>query len=194
MALIFLIAVPSAHVSMCMACAIGYSLGLPIDRYENRINKVVSFFAGGILFYTVYAGTTMLLLDWLGVGESSWGGGAIFTDPAWIYHTFINLALLAMFVTKKDRIEHVLAGIEIFMIGAPIMVVIERVFGRELWGSTRLIAGYVAVGLVLLLLHRAVAYLKPDFYVKALLATRKLIIVSLIIYTVLLLAIIPFTI
>ena len=61
-ALFILIFVPNAHVTMCMISAIGYSIGLPINRWEEKIARVTSFFSGGILFYTVYAGTTLILL------------------------------------------------------------------------------------------------------------------------------------
>jgi hypothetical protein len=188
-AILFLIFVPSAHVSMCMACAVGYSLGLPMDRYESTINKIVSFFSGGILFYTVYAGTTLLFIEWL-TREGGMDRELIFTDPAWIYHTLINIALLVMFFTRKDRMPFVLAGMEFFLITAPIMIGIQAVFGRELWGDVNRIIIYVAIGIILLIVHRLIA-LNTSLYLKLLPIVRKLIIISLIIYTILLLLIIP---
>jgi hypothetical protein len=188
-AIFFLIFVPSAHVSMWMACAVGYSLGLPVDRYENTINKVVSFFSGGILFYTVYAGTTLLFIEWL-TREGGMDRGLVFTDPAWIYHTLINIALLVMFFTRKDRIPFILAGMEFFLITAPVMIGIQAIFGRELWGDVSRIIIYVVAGITLLIVHRLVA-LNTSLYLKILPTVRKLIIISLVIYTILLLLIVP---
>lgn len=183
-AIFFLVFVPSAHVTMCMACAIGYSLGLPVEKYENKINRIISFLAGGILFYTIYAGTTLLLLGWLIAGKPE-ANQPVFADPAFIYHFIINFGILTLFITKKDRIEYVLYGIEAFMIGAPVMLLIQSILSRELWGDETTIAVYVIIGVLIFIIHRlAVMFLNQEQLVKLMLGVRKLIIISLIVYTI----------
>jgi len=190
-ALVLLVASSNAHVTMCMVCAVGYSVGLPMDRYEKTISKITSFFSGGILFYTIYAGTTLLFIEWAVDYDTRYSTGYIFTDSAWIYHTLINVAILVMFVTKKDRMEYVLLGIELFMLGAPIMYLLQKLLGRELWGSEQRVLLYVLIGLVLFIIHRLIGYMDRVFYKKLLVVVRKLMILSLIIYTIILLAIVP---
>lgn len=182
-ALLFLIFVPSAHVTMCMVCAVGYSVGLPMEKYEEKINKIVSFLAGGILFYTVYAGTTPLLIDWFqGFG---WEVGV------WIYHFVVNFALLVLFFTKKDRTRYILGGIEAFMIGSPVMFLIQGLFGREVEEGIGVVKLYVAIGLIILVIHQLLARFAGNFYIKLLPVIRKIIIGSLVVYVILQLIALP---
>lgn len=190
-AFLMLLFVPSAHITMCMACAVGYSIGLPIDKYENTINKVVSFLSGGILFYTIYTGSTFLLLDWFGPNPDPEEQFSVL-NVAFIYHTIINIALLVMFMTKKDRIEYVLGGIEAFMIGAPIMILIQNLFGRDLWGGLDAIIVYVVIGLIIFIVHRLTIIINKNFYLRAMLVFRKLVIFSLYVYLETFLLLIPF--
>jgi hypothetical protein len=182
-AFLFLVFVSSAHVTMCMVCAIGYSVGLPIDKYENMVNKIVSFFAGGILFYTVYAGTTPLLVTWF--GGYGWEIGA------WGYHFIINFALLVLFLTKKDRMPYLLGGLEAFMIGSPIMFLISGFFGRGLEGKEALIPLYILIGAGIFVFHQLIARLAVNFYAKSLVIIRWLVMLSLVVFAVLELVALP---
>lgn len=177
----------NAHVSMCMISAICYSLGLLTKK-----SKFASFFSGGILFYTIYAGSTLLLLGWFGIlHEEYHGEGFIFIDGSWIYHFLINFAILILFLTKSARIRYILTGLEIFLITSPIMLLIRQLFDRVLWGSPKRIIVYVSVGLILFIVHRLIALLGKEIYSKILIIVRKFIIISLLIYTVLLVIAIP---
>lgn len=183
-AVFMLIFVPNAHVSMCMVCAIGYSLGLPMEKHQETANKITSFFSGGILFYTVYAGSTFVFLEWLVDGPRS-AGLETMMDSAWIYHFFINFALLALFYTKHDKMQYVLGGMHAFMIGAPVMIGINYLTNREYMGGPEIIYGYVLVGLALWIYHRIKASGDPQRFIQYLQRWRTFIIYSLIFYTLL---------
>jgi len=175
-----------------MISAIGYSINLALQWNTKVISKVTSFFSGGILFYTIYAGTTLLLLGWFGMyQEEHQPDGLLIFDQAWMYHFLINIAILIMFFTKKDRIEYVLTGIEVFMITSPVMLIIRELTGRELWGDTNRIILYVIVGIVLFIIHRLIALLAKDIYPSILQITRKFIIISMFVYTAFVLAAVP---
>ena len=116
---------PDAHVTMCMSSAVCYSLFLIISKPKDLTEKLASFFAGGILFYTIYTGSTMMYFEWF--------ENFLWEPTSWMYHVLINLAILVLLITKKDRIEYILRGIEINMITSPIILIIHNLTGRELW-------------------------------------------------------------
>lgn len=189
----FLISSTNAHVTMCMLCAIGYSLSLLFNEFTNKCSKFISLFSGGILFYTIYAGTTLLLFEWAGMSNEDMRpeDQLIIFDPAWIYHFLINFAILVMFYTKKDKIEYVLTGIAVFMISSPVMLLIRKLFDRELWGDETKIGIYMIIGSILLLLHLLIYTFYNKNYNKFLVFMRRLIIASLVLYSVLVVLAIP---
>ena len=119
--------------------------------------------------------------------------GLLLLDPAWIYHFFINLAILTMFYTKKDNVKYILFGLQGFLITSPIMILIRSVTGRQLWGDEKRVLLYVVIGVVIFLLHRLVALVGKEFERKLLNLIRKFIMISMFVYMVLLLVAIPIT-
>lgn len=182
-AFLFLMFFNEAHVTMCMTCAIGFSISLAINKNET-FNKIASFFAGGIFFYTIYTASSTLLIDWF--------SGFKLEPSAWFYHFVIDFPLLVMFLIKRDNVDYILKGLEIFMISSPIMFLIQNLFNRELHREeAQLIGTYVAIGAIMLIIHQLIARFGASFYPKLLTLIRKLMIISLIVYTILLLIVIP---
>lgn len=181
-AILFLIFIPNAHVTMCMVAAIGYSVGLPMNRYEEKFARLASFFSGGILFYTIYVGTSLLLYDRVILG----GGPSehLWFDPAWWYHLLINISIIVLFVTKRDRMPHLLGGMAFFMIAAPFMLILQSVLGRELWGSVNNVLLYTSLGVLLLAVTQLLARFAPQFYLNFLPKLRTVIIASLLVYLI----------
>lgn len=188
-AIVMLIFVPSAHVTMCMVCAIGYSAGLPLEKSQQLVNKVISFLGGGILFYTVYAGTTPFFIELINNQsvESSW----FFIDPAWLYHFFINFALLVMFRLRRDVMAYVIYGIEFFLLTSPVLFLLQTLFGRDLSPSeAQVVPVFMLMGLAIFTVHRLVAWLVvPEIYQQVLDVFRNLIIGSLWVYAIVMLVI-----
>lgn len=174
-----------AHVTMCMVSAIGYSIFLIINKPEDLAGKLASFFAGGVLFYTIYTGSTMMYFEWF--KNFLWEPGS------WIYHILINPAILVLMVTKKDRVEWMLRGLEINMITSPVLLVIHHLTGRRLWDweGPRVIILYVVSGVVLLGFHQFVR--RKRIFDKILKGSRLFITGSLVFYTMTIIAMIPFS-
>lgn len=167
-----------AHVTMCMVSAIGYSIALLFSPKNRLSNKITSVFAGGILFYTIYVGSTMMYFEWF--SEFLW-------EPAsWIYHILINPAILVMFLAKKEDMDFLLAGFEGAAIISPVMILFNTFAGKELWywETPQIIYLYAVFGVVMMVIHFIFAKKAEGFWSKFLSGLRIFVIVSMIFYTV----------
>lgn len=183
--------VADAHVTLCMISAIAYSVGLiiPSKKWSERI---ASFFFSWILFYTIYTGTTILIIERFSDTGSLLGALLLKPDEAWIYHTVINFILLFLFAVKLYNPKVVFIGFWSAMITAPSMFILEQ-FGRKFWDfePPSLVILYAIIGILLMLLD-LVSRKSESVRKTSLFWLRPLIITTLIIFTII--SLIPYAI
>lgn len=143
-ALATMIFVPSAHVTMCMISATCYSAGL-----LRVMRSFASFFAGWILFYTIFTGSTLLFLEWGSYGTFA-SASASLTNGVWLYHFLINFAVLVLFIGRTVSTKWLVTGLWLSLLSAPLMLFIGVITGRGQWEGPEIIASYFILGLIIM--------------------------------------------
>jgi len=181
---IILITEADAHVTLCMTSAIGYSIGLLILFSKKWSSHITSFFFSWILFYTVYTGTTLLVVERINDTGTLFNALSVKPDEAWTYHIFINFILLFIFAVKLDNVKTMFAGLWSAMLVAPSLFILEQ-FGRRLWDveTPKMIISYAIAGILLMIVYFVLKQYKSAW--KTFLPWLRLfIIISLIIFVV----------
>ncbi len=168
-----------AHIAICGLTAIGYgfTLLIPSSKWAPILS---SFIFSWVLFYTIYAGTTILLFEVL--VKVFIDDNAFRVIPAWRYHTLVNIALIFLFWAGMDRIKWILVGLWSAMMAAPLMLLyLHFKDGAKIYEGNFFVWIYFFLGMALLIVDKF--FLKEEHLTKI----RKAILISLWVYLVVML-------
>ena len=161
-AMFFLISANDAHVAMCMLGAVLVSVAFIVNAIKpsEKIQKVASFAAGWIFFYTILTGTSYLIYEWfMGAGNFDPNSPLNSVQPVYIYHFLINFVVLLVFWLKFRKIKAFILGNIFALILSPLMLFFVKVLDWPSFMESNSVIGiYVALGLILLIFYST--YLK----------------------------------